>query len=331
MAVDDLDLGRYKLGWTDIEDYVFKPRRGLNEDIIREMSWMKGEPDWMREYRLKCYRRFLKRPMPNWGGDISGIFFDDIYYYIKPTEGQVDTWDALPDSVKATYEKLGIPEAERKYLAGVTAQYESEVVSTATGRISSSRASSSPTWTRRSGSTPSWCGRSSARSSIPTNDNKFVRAQLRRLVGRLVHLRPARGRGRDAAPGLLPHQRGEHGPVRADADHRRRGLEGALHRGLLGAGVHPDSLHSAVVEIVVGKSARVTYTTIQNWSNNVYNLVTKRAGRGRGPHGVDRRQHRLPAHHEVPGRRDGRPQGLGRGPVGGLRRAPASTRTPGPR
>src|SRR6185369_6005075 len=128
MAVTDLDLGKYKLGWSDAEEYVFKPKRGLNEDIIREMSWMKGEPDWMRDFRLKSYQRFLKRPMPNWGGDMSGIYFDDIYYYTPPTEKQVDAWDDLPDSVKATYEKLGIPEAERKYLAGVTAQYESEVV-----------------------------------------------------------------------------------------------------------------------------------------------------------------------------------------------------------
>ena len=126
MASTDLglDLGKYKLGWSDEEDYVFKPTRGLREDVIQEMSWMKGEPNWMRNYRLKSYEHFLKRPMPNWGGDMSEIFFDEIFYYIKPTDHQVDAWDELPDSVKETYEKLGIPEAERKYLAGVTAQYE---------------------------------------------------------------------------------------------------------------------------------------------------------------------------------------------------------------
>jgi Fe-S cluster assembly protein SufB len=124
MAVTDLDLSKYKLGWSDAEDYVFKPKKGLNEDIIREMSWMKGEPDWMLDFRLKSYRHFEKRPMPRWGGDMSEIYLDDIYYYIKPTSGQVDEWDELPDAIKQTYEKLGIPEAERKYLAGVTAQYE---------------------------------------------------------------------------------------------------------------------------------------------------------------------------------------------------------------
>ena len=119
-----LDLSKYKLGWSDEEDYVYKPKKGLSGDIVREMSYMKGEPDWMQDIRLKSLRHFDRRPMPHWGGDMSGIDFDDIYYYIKPTEGQVDAWEELPDSVKNTYEKLGIPEAERKYLAGVTAQYE---------------------------------------------------------------------------------------------------------------------------------------------------------------------------------------------------------------
>ncbi|HYA44665.1 MAG TPA: SufD family Fe-S cluster assembly protein, partial [Acidimicrobiales bacterium] len=121
----ELDLGRYQLGWSDIEDfYVFKPKKGLNEDIVREMSWMKGEPEWMTQRRLKALRYFERRPMPTWGGDLLGIDFDNIYYYVKPVDKQVSAWDQLPDSVKATYDKLGIPEAERKYLAGVTAQYE---------------------------------------------------------------------------------------------------------------------------------------------------------------------------------------------------------------
>ena len=124
-TTSDLDLGRYKLGWSDVEDYyVFKPKKGLSEDIVREMSWMKGEPEWMTQRRIKALRYFERRPMPTWGGDMSGINFSDIYYYIKPIDKQVSAWDQLPESVKATYDKLGIPEAERKYLAGVTAQYE---------------------------------------------------------------------------------------------------------------------------------------------------------------------------------------------------------------
>jgi Fe-S cluster assembly scaffold protein SufB len=125
MATTDLDLGRYKLGWSDVEDfYVFKPKKGLSEEIVREMAWMKGEPDWMIQKRIKALRHFEKRPMPNWGGDMSGIDFDNIYYYVKPIDQQVKDWEQLPESVKSTYDKLGIPEAERKYLAGVTAQYE---------------------------------------------------------------------------------------------------------------------------------------------------------------------------------------------------------------
>src|SRR3546814_13045320 len=97
MAVTDLDLSKYALGWSDAEDYVFKPKKGLNEDIIREMSWMKGEPDWMLDFRLRAYRAFEKRPMPTWGGNMSEIYLDDILYYIQHTKGQVDEWDELPD------------------------------------------------------------------------------------------------------------------------------------------------------------------------------------------------------------------------------------------
>ena len=129
MATTELDLGRYKLGWSDVEEYVFKPEKGLNEQIVREISWHKSEPEWMTKFRLNALKRFERKPMLEWfAKNMPSIDFDDVYYYIKPTDKQVNDWDMLPDNVKATYEKLGIPEAERKYLAGVTAQYESEVV-----------------------------------------------------------------------------------------------------------------------------------------------------------------------------------------------------------
>ena len=125
MAATDLDLGRYQLGWSDAEDYVFKPKKGLNESIVREMSEMKGEPEWMRTFRLRALKNFERKPMAPWfAAQMPNLDFDDIYYYIKPTGGQVDGWADLPDAIKNTYEKLGIPEAERKYLSGVTAQYE---------------------------------------------------------------------------------------------------------------------------------------------------------------------------------------------------------------
>ncbi len=271
-----IDLGKYKLGWNDKEDYVFKPRRGLDEDIIREMSALKKEPEWMLEFRLRAYKIFQSKPMPNWGGDMSQIYFDDIYYYIKPTEGQVDVWDELPDSVKETYEKLGIPEAERKYLAGVTAQYESEVVYhrnredlEAQGVLFSdmdSAVKEHPELLRKYFGT-----------IIPPGDNKF--AALNSAVwsgGSFIYVPP----GVEVEMPLQAY-------FRINAENM-----GQFERTLIiadeGATVHyiegcsapvytTDSLHSAVVELVALPGSRITYTTIQNWSNNVFNLVTKRA------------------------------------------------------
>ncbi|MCY3634139.1 MAG: Fe-S cluster assembly protein SufB [bacterium] len=271
-----LDLGRYKLGWSDEEDYVFKPKRGLNTDIVQEMSWMKSEPEWMRNFRLKSLSRFEKRPMPNWGGDMSGIDFNNIYYYIKPTEEQVDAWEDLPDAIKDTYEKLGIPEAERKYLAGVTAQYESEVV------FHRNRED-----LERQGVL--FCDMDTALKEypelvkehfgtiIPPGDNKF--ASLNSAVwsgGSFIYVPPGvtvemplQAYFRINAENMGQFERTL---IIADEGSQVHYIEGCS------APVYTsDSLHSAVVEILVKKSARVTYTTIQNWSNNVYNLVTKRA------------------------------------------------------
>jgi Fe-S cluster assembly protein SufB len=277
MATTELDLDRYKLGWSDVDDYyVFKPKRGISEDIVKEMSWMKGEPQWMTDRRLKGLRHFQNRPMPNWGGDMSQIYFDDIYYYIKPIDKQVSAWDQLPDSVKATYDKLGIPEAERKYLAGVTAQYESEVVYhrnrddlEAQGVLfcdMDTALREYPDLVKRYFGTV-----------IPLNDNKF--AALNSAVwsgGSFIYV----------PPGVVVDM-----PLQAYFRINSENM-GQFERTLIiadeGAQVHyiegcsapvytTDSLHSAVVEIICKPSSRVTYTTIQNWSNNVFNLVTKRA------------------------------------------------------
>src|SRR6516225_6293903 len=129
MAVSGIDLGKYKLGWHDTQSYTYEPKKGLNEDVVREISHHKSEPEWMTRFRLNALKRFERKPMLEWfAKNMPHIDFDDIYYYLKPTEGQVADWDMLPDDMKETYAKLGIPEAERKFLAGVTAQYESEVV-----------------------------------------------------------------------------------------------------------------------------------------------------------------------------------------------------------
>jgi Fe-S cluster assembly protein SufB len=278
MATVDIDLGKYQLGWSDVEDYVFKPKKGLNEEIIREMSAMKGEPDWMLAFRLKAYKRFLRKPVPKWGGGglLDTIDFDNIYYYIKPMEGQAKDWDMVPESIKATYEKLGIPEAERKYLAGVTAQYESEVV------FHRNRADLETQGVI-------FCDMDTAVREypdlvrqyfgkvIPPNDNKF--SALNSAVwsgGSFIYVPP----GVEVDMPLQAYFRinaenmgqFERTLIIADEGSKVHYIEGCS------APVYStDSLHSAVVEIIVKPSARVTYTTIQNWSNNVFNLVTKRA------------------------------------------------------
>ncbi len=275
----DIDLGAYKLGWSDPEDdYVFKPEKGLSEEIIREMSFIKGEPDWMLNFRLKAYRRFLARPMPTWGGGglLDEIDFDDIYYYVKPAEDQAKDWDMVPESIKDTYEKLGIPEAERKFLAGVTAQYESEVVYHRNREDleemgvlfmdMDSAVRDQPDIVKEHFGTV-----------IPPNDNKF--AALNSAVwsgGSFIYV----------PPGVHVDQ-----PLQAYFRINSENM-GQFERTLIivdeGAFCHyvegcsapvytTDSLHSAVVEIVVKRGGRCRYTTIQNWSNNVYNLVTKRA------------------------------------------------------
>jgi Fe-S cluster assembly protein SufB len=277
MTATDLDLGRYKLGWSDTVDYAFTPKKGLNEDVVREISWWKGEPDWMTNFRLKALRIFERKPMAPWFAvNMPALDFDDIYYYLRPAGGQVDEWDQLPEQMKATYEKLGIPEAERKYLAGVTAQYESEVVYHRNREDLEKRGilfSDMDTAVREH---PEIVRRFFGRI-IPPGDNKF--SALNSAVwsgGSFIYV----------PPGVnceLPLQ----AYFRINAENA-----GQFERTLIiadeGAQVHyiegcsapvysSESLHSAVVELVALPGSRITYTTIQNWSPNVYNLVTKRA------------------------------------------------------
>ena len=129
MTTFDLDLSKYSLGWSDETEYAFVPEKGINSDVIEQISWWKGEPKWMRDLRLRSLKTFERKPMLPWFSvNMPDIDFNDIYYYLKPAAAQTDEWDDLPEQMKKTYEKLGIPEAERKYLAGVTSQYDSEVV-----------------------------------------------------------------------------------------------------------------------------------------------------------------------------------------------------------
>jgi Fe-S cluster assembly protein SufB len=278
VATVDIDLGAYQLGWHDEVEYAFTPRKGLDEDVIREMSAMKKEPEWMLEFRLKAYQRFLRKPIPQWGGGgaLDTIDFDDIYYYVKPAGEQQKDWDMVPEGIKATYEKLGIPQAERKYLAGVTAQYESEVVY---HRNREDLEKLGVLFTDMDTALRDYpeIVKEYFGTIIPPNDNKF--AALNSAVwsgGSFIYV----------PPGVHVDQ-----PLQAYFRINSENM-GQFERTLIivdeGAYVHyvegcsapvytTDSLHAAVVEIVVKENGRCRYTTIQNWSNNVFNLVTKRA------------------------------------------------------
>src|SRR5262245_27732554 len=273
--LDELSKG-YRFGWHDPETYVFKPKKGLNPQVVEEISGIKSEPDWMRKFRLKALRHFEGRPMPWWGADLSEIDFQNIYYYLKPTEGQAKTWDDLPEDIRGTWDKLGIPEAEKKYLGGVSAQYESEVVY---HKIKDELDHMGVIFTDTDSALRDHPDlfREYFGTVIPPNDNKL--AALNSAVwsgGSFIYVPP-----------------GVHVDIPLQAYFRINAENVAqFERTLIiadeGCYVHyvegcsapiytTDSLHSAVVEIIVKKGARARYTTIQNWSANVYNLVTKRA------------------------------------------------------
>jgi len=258
------------------ENYSFKSEKGLDADGVRQISAMKNEPQWMTDYRLKAYEIFLSKPMPEWGGDMSGIFFDDIFYFVRASDRQGRNWDEVPSEIKETFDRLGIPEAEQKFLQGVSAQYESEVVYhsirkdlEAKGVIFTDMDSALRDYPDL---VKEYFG-----TIIPSSDNKF--AALNSAVwsgGSFIYV----------PPGVHVEM-----PLQAYFRINTENM-GQFERTLIivdkGAYVHyvegctaptysSDSLHSAVVEIIVKEGGRCRYTTIQNWSNNVYNLVTKRA------------------------------------------------------
>ena len=271
-----VEIADYQYGFRDEEDYFFKGERGLSREVVEGISRMKNEPEWMLDFRLKAYDHYVKRPMPTWGGNLADIDFDNIFYYIRPTEKQGKTWDEVPEYIKNTFEKLGIPEAERKFLAGVGAQYESEVIYHSLredleklGVIfldMDAGVREYPELVKQYFGT-----------IIPANDNKF--AALNSAVwsgGSFIYVP-------EGVKIDVPLQ----AYFRINAENM-----GQFERTLIicapGSYVHyvegctaptysTDSLHSAVVEIIVQEGARCRYTTIQNWSKNVYNLVTKRA------------------------------------------------------
>ncbi|WP_033827950.1 Fe-S cluster assembly protein SufB [Bacillus andreraoultii] len=276
MAKNAPDIGDYKYGFRDKDVSVFRTERGLTPKIVEEISKMKNEPQWMLDFRLKALEHFYKRPMPQWGGDLSELNFDEITYYVKPSEKQGRTWDEVPEEIKRTFDKLGIPEAEQKYLAGVSAQYESEVVyhnmkedlekmGIVFKDTDSALQENEELFREYFGTV------------VPYTDNKF--AALNSAVwsgGSFIYV--PKGVKVDT-------------PLQAYFRINSENM-GQFERTLIivdeGASVHyvegctapvytTNSLHSAVVEIIIKKDAYCRYTTIQNWANNVYNLVTKRA------------------------------------------------------
>ncbi len=270
-------LGVYEFGWSDSDAAGTSAKRGISEDVVRDISEKKSEPDWMLETRLKGYNFFERKPMPAWGSDLSGIDFDNIKYFVRSTEKQAQSWEDLPEDIRNTYERLGIPEAERSRLvAGVAAQYESEVVYHQINEELEKQGviflDTDTALKEHPELFEEYFG-----TVIPAGDNKF--AALNTAVwsgGSFVYV-----------------PKGVHVEIPLQAYFRINTENmGQFERTLIiadeGSYVHyiegctapiynSDSLHSAVVEIIVKKNARVRYTTIQNWSNNVYNLVTKRA------------------------------------------------------
>ncbi len=266
----------YKYGWHDTEQPRTTFPKGINAEIVEQISRVKGEPEWMTKLRLKAYRHFEARPMPKWGADLDGIDFQDIYYYVTGTDKAAQSWDDVPDYIRRTYDKLGIPEAEKKYLAGVGGQYDSEVIYHNI-REDLEKQGVIFLGTDEALKTYPEMFREYFGTVIPANDNKL--AALNTAVwsgGSFIYV-----------------PKGVHVELPLQAYFRINTENmGQFERTLIiadeGSSVHyvegctaptysTASLHSAVVEIIVKKGARVRYTTIQNWSHNVYNLVTKRA------------------------------------------------------
>lgn len=268
-------ISAYKYGFHKPEQYVFKAKKGLSQETIREISWHKNEPFWMTKFRLDALKIFYTKQMPAWGGDLTKINFDDIYYYIKPIGKKAKSWEELPKDIKDTYDRIGIPEAEKKFLGGVSAQYESEVVYKSIQKTLGKKGVVFLDMDSGLREYPDLVKEYFGKL-IPPGDNKFAALNSAAWSGgsfiyvpKGVHVElPLQAYFRINAANMGQFERTL---IIADEGSFVHYVEGCT------APIYTtDSLHSAVVEIFVKKGARVRYTTIQNWSTNVYNLVTKR-------------------------------------------------------
>jgi Fe-S cluster assembly protein SufB len=271
-----LDLDTYKYGFKDPETYVFKAEKGLSKKVVEQISAMKQEPEWMLKFRLKALEIYYKKPVPTWGADLSGLNMDEIYFYVKPSEKEGRSWDDVPEDIKRTFDRLGIPEAERKTLAGVGAQYESEMVYHKIKDELSDQGVIFDSIEDGLKNHPDIFRKYFA-TVIPPHDNKY--AALNSAVwsgGSFIYVPP----GVEVDVPLQAYFRVnseklgqfERTLIIADEGSRLHYIEGCT-----APTYTTDSFHSGVIEIVVNRGASVRYTTIQNWSNNMYNLVTQRA------------------------------------------------------
>ena len=269
-------LDKYEYGFQDPDVSVFRTRKGLDHDVVKQISSMKEEPLWMLDFRLKALEHFQARPMPNWGGDLSALDLDDIYFYVKPAEAESKSWDDVDDTIKQTFDRLGIPEAEQKFLAGVGAQYDSEMIYHSIQEhleelgvifmsIEDGLREHPQLFKEHFGTV------------IPITDNKF--AALNSAVwsgGSFVYVPagvnvelPLQAYFRINTPNIGQFERTLIIVEEAAQVHYVEGCTAPTYT--------TDSFHSGVIEIIVKPGARCRYTTIQNWSKNVYNLVTQRA------------------------------------------------------
>jgi Fe-S cluster assembly protein SufB len=276
--LQELGLEEYKYGFADEEKHVFRTQPGLTEDVVRQISEMKNEPEWMLAFRLKALQIYESKPMPKWGGDLSDLdrVLDEIYFYVRPQDKMEHSWDDVPDDIKTTFERLGIPEAEQKILAGVGAQYESEMVYHSLKKEWEDQGVIFDSIEEGLKNHPDLF-RQYFGTVIPSEDNKF--SAMNSAVwsgGSFVYI----PKGVELDTPLQAYFRVnqekmgqfERTLIIVDEGAHAHYIEGCT------APVYStESFHSGVIEIIVHKNARFRYTTIQNWSNNMYNLVTQRA------------------------------------------------------
>jgi len=284
-TIKDLDLDEYKYDFVTEGKPVFRAEKGLSEEVVRQISAHKDEPEWMLDFRLKALEVYNSKPMPKWGGDLSDLerVLDEIYFYVRPQDQMERSWDDVPDEIKETFEKLGIPEAERKVLAGVGAQYESEMVYHSLREEWSKQGVIFDSIEDGLKNHPELF-REHFGTVIPTQDNKF--SAMNSAVwsgGSFVYI----PKGVSLTTPLQAYFRVNQermGQFERTLIIIEEGAHAHYIEGCTAPVYSTESFHSGVIEIIVKKNARFRYTTIQNWSNNMYNLVTQRAIVAEGGH-----------------------------------------------